>query len=317
MTAWSDTTDYVVREPVKVCAQIRNETPDTIRIFPINELGNHMKHMFFEITRPDGAVEWRKFLVVFYVEAPGLGQMGEPLPPGAHLILSLYPYMTYWCGPPSETQGKKGARFTFDKPGTYRVRVAYCVESTQRLLWRPDDGILFSSSFELHVRQPSEDESSVFDAVWSGDRFVLLCGDFATHAKSDEGKLRAAIGKYSTSPLIRYVKLTLARTLAYQSDVSSAREGIAMLTALANQYPNFRPEEIQFHRANALNLAGDRSEAIKIYDEALDRFPELMDNYLFMTQKLWVETHDSSVSGRYLRERAIGHRIRSSGDTSH
>ena len=253
MSASTESANYVVREPVKVRVQIANETPDTIRLFPINELGNHMRHMFFEIARPSGAIEWRKFLAVFYLEVPGSGPPGEPLPPGGRIDLSLYPYMTYWIGPPKAAAQSKAPRFTFDEPGKYRVRVAYCVEPTRRYLWNPESGVLFSNSFELHLRLPSADERAILDAVWSGDRFLMSCGDAASHLKGDEEKLRAAIEQYGTSPLIRYARFALGRTLAYSSDQSIARQGIALLEEVSREFPAFRQEEIQLHRANALD----------------------------------------------------------------
>jgi hypothetical protein len=83
-----------------------------------------------------------------------------------------------------------------------------------------------------------------------------------------------------------------------------------MLAEVGKEYPQFRPEEIQFHRANALDLIGDTSEAIKVYDETLARYPDLVDNYVFMSRKLFAETRDSSSYERYLRERLDGHKIR-------
>jgi hypothetical protein len=166
--------------------QIETKRPTRIPRFPIDQLGQHMRHMFFEITRPDGKVNGGS-LVVHHIEAPALSDWENRCARSASHVV-LYPYMTYWCGPPSATPDKRVAPFTFDKPGTYRVRVAYCVEPTCVNLWKPDGGVLFSNSFEIRVRQATPDESSILDALWSSDRFVILCGDFATHPKSDEGK---------------------------------------------------------------------------------------------------------------------------------
>jgi len=307
----TDSNDYVIREPVKISVQMSNATPDTVRVFPINELGNHMKHMFIEVTRPDGVVEWRKFLVVFYIEARGAGPVGEPLPPGACLDLSLYPYMTYLVGPPPVKAKTGAARFTFDRSGTFQVRVAYCVEDSYRHLWKPEGGILFSNSIELHLREPTPEERDILDAIWAGDRFAMLCGDETTHLKGDEQKLRNVIAKYNDVPLIRYAKLSLGRTLAYQADRTSASEGVALLEDLSKQFPSFRAKEIMFNCAKARDQMGETAEALRIYDSALDKFPALIDDYTFMTGKLWAETHQANIHERYLKERSVGRKLRS------
>jgi len=307
----TDSADYAVREPIKISVQMTNATPDTVRVFPINELGNHMKHMFIEVTRPDGVVEWRKFLVFFYIEARGVGPVGEPLSPGEMLNLSLYPYMTYLVGPPPIESERLAARFTFDRPGTFHVRVAYYVEDECRYLWKPEGGILYSNSIELHLRESTPAERDVLDAVWSGERFTMLCGDEATHLKGDVQKLRAVIAKYGEDPMIRYAKLSLGRTLAYQTDRASASEGIALLQGMSEQFPGFRAKEILFHRANALDLMGETPAALQLYDAALDQFPALIDDYVFMTRKLWAETHEASVHERYLKERTVGRKLKS------
>jgi len=306
-----DATNYVIREPIRFQIEIANASQDTVRLFPVNELGNHMRHMFFEITRPDGSVEWRKFLTVFYLEAVGIGPRGEPLAPGGRLDLLLYPYMTYWAGPPSAKPQSKKPRFTFDKPGEYRVRVAYCVESVRRYLWKPEGGILYSNSLTLELRNPSVEENAILDAVWSGDRFSMSQGDMATHLEGDAVKLRAVIDRYPDAPFVRYAKLTLGRTLAYSANPATALEGIEILTQLHEEFPKFRVEEAFFHRANALDLHGDSQEALEVYEAALVESPKLVDSYVFMTRKLWAETHQSDVHEIYLRERESGRKIRS------
>ena len=62
--------------------------------------------------------------------------------------------------------------------------------------------------------------------------------------------------------------------------------------------------------------SGDTSEALQVYETALDQFPTLVDNYVFMTRKLWAETHQPDSYQRYLRERAMGRKIRSIGEES-
>jgi hypothetical protein len=68
-----------------------------------------------------------------------------------------------------------------------------------------------------------------------------------------------------------------------------------MLELIAIRFPDFRYEEVQLYLARCFHTLDDDSAAVRIMDAALKKSPGLVDNYIFMLERVLFESNIDAV----------------------
>ena len=278
----ADQSEYAFREPVKLTVELENSSQDTLEIPQLWNLGSNMEFMYLELTDPHGAREERKLEYMFIDR---LGCPREVLTPGNKILTFLYPNITRNISP---TTNERGYRITFDQIGVYEVRVVYAWYCMWVLTREREK--LYSNPIELRLREPSEREVEILDAIWnSGERGEYRGPREAENNPSlhDEVALRRVIARFPDEPLIRHAHFGLAKSLCSNPrDLDRLEIAIPILEMLGERYPGYRYAEVQQLLGYSYLRLGKTDEAQEVFLAAMNRVPELFNNGEFMLWKL-------------------------------
>jgi hypothetical protein len=291
--------EYVVREPVKLVITLGNDSGEAIRIpeFQGEDMSNMKFIYYIELITPQGERQCRRAQFGDGIGLINEEYAGEPLFPGDHRELYLYPNATFnnECGNfrPMSCLGA-----TFPEEGKYRIRVFYMVPGYWPKLWNVAGG-LPSNELVLTFRKPTPEEAEILDAVWSAGDYISLnsedyCGFFNGEA------LRRAIAKYPTHPYIKYAQFALARTLCATDNKGQLKEDSSILETLALEHPDFRCEEVGIALGGSYRGLHETARADSILTKMLRKNPALEDNDRFMTLKFGEGFSDDA--GRAVRK---------------
>ncbi len=289
----SDKNQYVLGEPVKLTASVRNETGQTIRVPSVTLMDQFFMHfMYFEVTSPTGALRRLKHVAIFQELILGPHYAGAPLAPGDSIQVFLYPARTNVA---VDANGMaSGERIssseTFPVTGRYKLRVVYQV-------W-PDLDVLFpgkwrSNEVELIMRKPDSEQREILDALWQG----MPAGEGGIDwSRRDLKRLKAVIDKYPHDDLTLHVRFALARGLEWEDRYDDA---ITILRALNTSHPEFRHEEMQLWLGRVYIGSGAREEGADMLFSAMGKEPALWTNPAFVEAVTVIGIRDFSVKARW------------------
>jgi hypothetical protein len=202
----SEQYSYVVGEPVKLIATLRNGSANTIRIPECDEFVEDMQYLYFyyRVRKPGRGTQNRMHQDLFIDGIDNPYYTGEPLAPGESREIFMNPNVTTRYEP--RTRRQIGAdETTFAAPGEYRVRIVYDIGPFWQRLWKVPGG-LASNWITLKFRKPTSVEKEILDAYWTGGHNA----EVFRVVHFDEDRLRKAIAAHSDDPFVRYAYLDWA-----------------------------------------------------------------------------------------------------------
>lgn len=266
-------TAYVLREPVKVRAVLRNASSETVQVMEVRYLGPDMENFYLEVQPPSGGVQKRRTRYFQMTEVANTAYVGEALKPGEALLTFMYPTQSAV----ESTTDDSLNPWTFSTAGRYRVRLVYAVSQLYSSL-RYGDGLIRSNEVELSFRAADNVENSILDALWTDDGWPIP-PETSVYRVEDTGRLRSIIEKYPTYELTNYVRQRLANALSLNTEPEAALELLRDLEVIA---PTFRVEEVRILMARNLGSLGRHEEAVDLLEDLMQRDPLLRTNYVFM-----------------------------------
>jgi hypothetical protein len=299
--------DYVLGEPVKFGAELHNSTNDTFPIIPIDELSTDMKYTFFEVTYPDGHIEFRRFQELFIDQIIFPEYPGEPLLPGASVYLTFYPNVSRELHPEGDDPNRTlRVGRTFDSVGEYQFRVCYCVSDYFTVLWRPKDGTLFSNAVTLTFHKPDSVAAKIIEALWAKGGGEL-CHEHVSDddATLDQAALEGVIAKFPEHPLTKYARYYLAKTcMSMLNPERDTQRGVDILEELARDHPTFRFHETHTSLAYGYMRLERKDDAMRVLDQLQRELPYLKDDCDFVNLKIAVRCapHHSGCTGKTMAE---------------
>jgi len=306
-TVEPETLTIAAREPVRLIATLENRGNQTLSIADDLFLAyGRDRHLCFEVTGPEGnvAVGWYARMVVDYISL-GNRYDAQVLPPRGQRRLLLYPNVLDMINPnaPDRLSWRKSLRRqvkTFERGGSYRIRVGYYVPPDASNLWHPDGDTLWSSPVTVNVRKPTPEEQEILTALWSSNSgFALMAGGLMHREAGDWKRLRDVITKYPDVPMIRHAMLVFAAMTWSLHPAPAQDEGLRQIRELRRRWPQFDAQEVSFHRVGILYEGKRFDEAEAEASTALRKWPWLVDVVAFMVSAIVAyepNDHDRSIS---------------------
>jgi hypothetical protein len=306
----ADRSHYVTREPMVFMVSLTNETDDDMRIPDPLEFDNNMKHLFLEITGPDGMARFRRSQFRWATVFLNPDYEGEPLAPHHTIVSTIYPVVSFDVDTLTNSVVSGTFGLTCPEPGEYKVRVHYWDDQNHPLLWQSGDGSVASNEIRINIGEPTADERAILDAIWASGSAPLQIGDDQS-ALCDEEALRAAIADYPESRLAPLTRFYLARSLSsirkWGSPIDEAhREAIAILEELREAHPRVRQKEVLLNLAVAHIRLDENERALEVLKAAFKAAPELKDNYSAMHLRLIADTSRSTRVDEWRKDRMRG-----------
>lgn len=290
-------TTYLLKEPVKLTAVLKNVSDDPVRVVEVSQLTlTDTEFLYLEIETPRGVVERRQTHNRIDRSYP----KGEPLEPGDSITIILYPSLTV----PIDRDATGYTGLTFSQPGSYRVVLVYMVGDNQGLRPEPT-GELRSNEVRLTIRAPDDVESEILDSLWQWCHSSLWDGETGFSPCEDVDSLRSLIDAYPDHDLIPYLRYFYAMTKMWTHKFGLSK-AVDELSRLMEQHPTFRPQETRLLSGVMYRRLKKQDEAFAVMSSLFAQYPNLRSSYPFMWRQLILQYDDTRAISIWQENRRRG-----------
>lgn len=271
---------YVVGEPISIEAVLTNDTSVPRPFLGLDCFTENMTYMYYEVKAPSGVVAKRRFEYIHDIGYNNPGYVGEFLAPGQSVRTSLQLAVT------GEEVVVGGDGRTFPAPGNYSIAAVYYIPRVFEKVRDGNDGVWEFRSNELSldiVDAPDESTKRIIEACWANGPTPV--GYMRAGSLEHEELLRAVIQDYPDNGMVKYARLMLATSLGGLGKGYRAKritEAIRRFEEIRSADPEFYLERIARELGGLYFNTKQPRQGGKVFLDAIERAPDLVDDYEFM-----------------------------------